>query len=130
MEELAVGDTFTTELGSAITVHEVRLDIPWDYPPDEGGLWHGADVEYCLGDTPPKTTAFQSFSWSWVIRTEEGYVLDHPSSWQDEMISPLLNLTEVVPIAGECYRGWVLFSGPEDAEITSVRLDNIDWALE
>lgn len=127
--QLEIGDTFTTDLGSEITVHEVRLDIPWDYPPDDGGLWHAADIEYCLGETPPEPIAFQDFTWSWVMRTSEGYVLDHPSSWEDAMISPLLDLSQTSPVSGECYRGWVLFDGPEDADVTSVRFFELDWSI-
>ncbi|WP_148639565.1 hypothetical protein [Brachybacterium sp. SW0106-09] len=127
--EYEMGQTHTTELGSEITVHETRLDIPWNYPPDEGGLWHAADVEYCVGDTTPDPLAFQDFTWSWVMRTDEGHTLGHPGSWEDAMVSPRLDLTSSTPIPNECYRGWVLFSGPEDATPVSVRLDNMDWAI-
>ena len=127
--ELAVGETHTTDLGSEITIHEARINIPSDYPPDEGGLWHAADAEYCIGDTPPDQYAFEAFTWDWVMRTAEGHVLGHPSSWDDALVSPRLDLSSSTPIPNECYRGWVLFSGPEDATPTSVRLDNMDWSI-
>ncbi|MFC7374073.1 hypothetical protein ACFQRD_02190 [Brachybacterium sp. GCM10030268] len=127
--ELELGDTFTTDLGSEITAHEVRLNIPYDWESDGGGAWHAVDVSYCLSDTVPDAYAFQSFTMDWIMRTEEGYVLDFPSSHSDDIVQPLLDLYSAMPAANECYRGWVLIDGPPDVEITSVRFLEVDWAV-
>jgi len=125
--QMDLGDTFVTDRGSEITAHEVRLDIPYDLESEEGGAWHAIDVEYCLGDELPELSVFQEFTYGWILRTEEGYVLDYPGSSYDDIIAPQLDLYSVTPVAGECYRGWVLIDGPMDVTVTSARLDELDW---
>lgn len=128
--EMNVGDTAVTDRGSEITVHEVRLDIPFDYESEDGGAWHAIDVEYCMGDDLPDLEVFQQFAYAWVLRTEEGYVLDYPGSSYDGIVSPQLDLYSVTPVAGECYRGWVLIDGPSGTTVTSARVDELDWRLK
>lgn len=127
--ELTVGDTFTTDRGSTITVHEVRVDIPYEFESDAGGAWHAIDTEYCLGDPAPDQAAFEDFQFAWILRTEEGYNLDYPSSSWDDIATPALDLYGVTPVAGECHRGWVLIDGPTGTTVTEARLDNVSWAL-
>lgn len=127
--QLQIGDTFTTDMGSEITAHEVRLDIPYEWEPDGGGAWHAINVSYCLSDTVPEAHVFETFTLDWIMRTEEGYVLDYPSSYSDDIVQPMLDLYGVTPIANECYRGWVLLDGPKDVTVTSARLGEVDWAI-
>lgn len=127
---LQMGDTFTTDLGSEITAHEVQLDISYDWEPDGGGAWHAINVSYCLSDTVPEVYAFETFTMDWIMRTEEGYVLDYPSSFSDDIVKPILDLYGVTPVPNECYRGWVLLDGPDDVNVTSARFGEVDWALE
>lgn len=126
---LQIGDTFTTDNGNEITAHAVEVNIPYDFESDAGGAWHAIDVSYCIGDTPPETHTFQNFDIGWILRTEEGYTLDYPSSSWDDIITPQLELFNMVPAANECYRGWILIDGPSDATITSARFYEVDWDL-
>lgn len=127
--ELEMEDTFTTENGSEITVHEVQVNIPYRFESDSGGGWHAIDVSYCISDVVPDLDAFQSFDHWWVLRTEEGYTLDYPSSHWDDIASPQLELFNTMPAANECYRGWILIDGPADATVTSARFYEVDWSL-
>lgn len=127
--ELSVGEAFTTDRGSTITVHEVRTNIPFEFESEDGGAWHAIDAEYCLSDILPELESFQSFTYGWVLRTEEGYMLDYPGSSWDGIVSPALDLYSVTPGAGECYRGWILIDGPPDVNVTSARFYEIDWRV-
>ena len=116
-----------------ITVHAYRQpSAPKAPPPDGGGEWGSAEVQWCLNSQPAGMKT--AVSWRpWALVFADGGIVKAASVEYSAFPQPMLpNDDRIVP-TGRCVRGWVTFAARTDARPALVEYQPegvlLDWTV-